>query len=101
MLGDYGLEKDKFITQKHGLFNFGAARPSGVHAPSACPDGKDGVIVIFNMNQGKATKGWNQIMTLPRRLKLDESVFTVKPPALFVVITFAKCPISVFVNTRS
>jgi beta-fructofuranosidase len=41
-----------------------------VHAPSATPDGKGGVIAIFNMNPGKPTKGWNQIMTLPRRLTL-------------------------------
>ena len=72
LLGKYDLEKDKFISEKHGLFNFGAALPSGVHAPSACPDGKGGVIVIFNMNPGKATNGWNQIMTLPRKLELNE-----------------------------
>jgi beta-fructofuranosidase len=41
-----------------------------VHAPSATPDGKGGVIVIFNMNPAKPTEGWNQIMTLPRRLTL-------------------------------
>jgi beta-fructofuranosidase len=28
------------------------------------------VIAIFNMNPGKATQGWNQLMTLPRRLTL-------------------------------
>ncbi len=44
--------------------------PSGVHAPSATPDGKGGVIIIFNMNPGRPTEGWNQIMTLPRRLTL-------------------------------
>ncbi|HRG07393.1 MAG TPA: GH32 C-terminal domain-containing protein, partial [Cyclobacteriaceae bacterium] len=33
-------------------------------------DGKGGVIVIFNMNHGKPTGEWNQIMTLPRRLTL-------------------------------
>src|SRR5207249_7788591 len=30
----------------------------------------EGVIIIFNMNQGRPTEGWNQIMTLPRRLTL-------------------------------
>jgi beta-fructofuranosidase len=29
------------------------------------------VIVIFNMNPGLPTEGWNQIMTLPRRLTLE------------------------------
>jgi beta-fructofuranosidase len=62
LLGDYDKERDNF--------NFGASKPSGVHAPTAAPDGKGGVIVIFNMNPGKRTEGWNQIMTLPRRLML-------------------------------
>jgi len=54
-----------------GSFNFGPAWPSGTHAPSATPDGKGGVIVIFNMNPGKPTAGWDQIMSLPRKLTLD------------------------------
>ena len=33
-------------------------------------DGKGGVIIIFNMNPGKPTGEWNQIMTLPRKLTL-------------------------------
>lgn len=70
LLGDYDKVRDKFVVSNHGKFNFGAATPSGVHAPSATPDGKGGVIVIFNMNHGKPTGEWNQIMTLPRRLTL-------------------------------
>ena len=69
LLGDYDEERDKFVVTSHGLFNFGPSVPSGVHAPSATPDGRD-VICIFNMNSGKPTQGWNQIMTLPRRLSL-------------------------------
>lgn len=71
LLGDYDTERDKFLVTNHGKFNFGAALPSGVHAPSATPDGKGGVIVIFNMNPGKPTGEWNQIMTLPRLLTLS------------------------------
>lgn len=70
LLGDYDKDRDKFITISHGKFNFGAVSPSGIHAPSATPDGKGGVIIIFNMNAGKPNKGWNQIMSLPRRLTL-------------------------------
>lgn len=70
LLGDYDTERDKFIVTNHGKFNFGPAVPSGVHAPSATPDGKGGAIIIFNMNPGKPTGEWNQIMTLPRRLTL-------------------------------
>ncbi len=70
LLGDYDKVRDKFVVSNHGKFNFGASSPSGVHAPSATPDGKGGVIIIFNMNPGKPTGEWNQIMTLPRKLSL-------------------------------
>ncbi len=70
LLGDYDTDRQKFVVAAAGDFNFGPAAPCGVHAPSATPDGKGGVIVIFNMNPGKPTEGWNQIMTLPRRLTL-------------------------------
>ena len=96
-LGDYDRERDKFVVDAHGLCNFGAAFPGGVHAPTAAPDG-DGVVVMFNMNPGKPTyrmndylggffgepganggggddnsqyaREWDQILTLPRRLSL-------------------------------
>lgn len=70
LLGDYDKERDKLVVTSHGKFNFGAVGPGGVHAPSATPDGKGGVIVLFNINTGKPTQGWNQIMSLPRRLTL-------------------------------
>lgn len=70
LLGDYDTQRDKFVVTDGGDFNFGNWGPCGVHAPSAAPDGKGGVIAIFNMNPGKPTQGWNQIMTLPRRLTL-------------------------------
>jgi beta-fructofuranosidase len=80
LLGDYDLGRDKFSVVTGGLFNFGASTPSGVHAPSATPDGLGGVVAIFNMNPGMETKGWNQIMTLPRLLTLEnDSVLKIQP----------------------
>ncbi|HEX8040770.1 MAG TPA: glycoside hydrolase family 32 protein [Chryseosolibacter sp.] len=81
LLGDYDKQRQKFIVTNHGKFNFGAAVPSGVHAPSATPDGKGGVIIIFNMNPGKPTGEWNQIMTLPRRLSLSGEDDIAQEPA--------------------
>ena len=100
-LGDHDPIREKFVVDAHGLFNFGAAFPGGVHAPTAAPDGKGGVIVLFNMNPGKPTyrmndylsgffgdrsaggaaegdppryaRDWDQILTLPRRLTLRNS----------------------------
>ena len=70
LLGDYDKAKDKFLVSSHSKFNFGAVGPAGVHAPSAAPDGKGGVIIIFNINAGKPTGEWNHIMSLPRKLTL-------------------------------
>ena len=70
LLGDYDTERQKFVVTDGGDFNFGSYGPGGVHAPSACPDGEGRIIVIFNMNPGKPTGQWNQLMTLPRRLTL-------------------------------
>jgi beta-fructofuranosidase len=80
LLGDYDTDRDKFVVTSGGRFNFGAFNPGGVHAPSATPDGEGGVLVIFNMNPAKPTQGWDQIMTLPRRLTLlDEDLLGVEP----------------------
>jgi len=73
ILGEYDKQRNKFIATDHGKFNHGPSTPSGVHAPSATPDGNGGVITIFNMNSGFPTEGWDQIMTLPQRLTLSES----------------------------
>jgi len=70
LIGDYDKVRDKFVVSAQHKFNFGAFPPGGVHAPSAAPDGQGGIIAIFNMNQAKPTTGWDQIMTLPRRLTL-------------------------------
>lgn len=70
LLGDYDTIRNKFVVTQGGKFNFGPSNPSGVHAPSATPNGKGGVIVIFNMNAGKPTGEWNMLMSLARRLTL-------------------------------
>lgn len=98
LLGNYDTDRQKFVAEDHGVFNFGATYPGGVHAPTAAPlpDGK--VAVLFNMNPAKPTVGrdkyltdflgpptdsstqdaarrvsqdWDQIMTLPRMLSLS------------------------------
>ena len=79
LLGDYDRERDKFVVTHGQKFNFGAASPSGLHAPSATPDGNGNVIVIFNMNPGKPTEGWDQIMTLPRLLSVDGDGLSMVP----------------------
>ena len=81
LLGDYDTARDKFVVTYGAKFNFGPSIPAGIHAPSATPDGEGGVIVIFNMNPAKPTRGWNQIMTLPRRLTVDGDQISQQPVA--------------------
>jgi beta-fructofuranosidase len=71
LLGDYDGERDRFVVSHGGRFTFGAWYPGGVHAPTATPDGKSGVIALFNINAAKPTSGWDQILSLPRRLSLS------------------------------
>ena len=71
MLGDFDKKRLKFKVTDGGDFNHGPSAPGGVHAPSVFPDGKGGLITIFNMNPGYPSKGWNQLMSLPRRITLE------------------------------
>ena len=73
LLGDYDEQRDKFVVSYGEKFNFGAAGPCGVHAPSASPNEDGTITVIFNMNPGLPAQGWNQVMTLPRILTLGEN----------------------------
>ena len=81
LLGDYDAQRNKFVVTNGGDFNHGPVSPSGVHAPTAAPDGQGGVIVLFNMNEAKPSPGWNQIMTLPRRLTLGADGTLRQEPA--------------------
>lgn len=71
LIGDYDRGAQKFRVTFGGNFNHGPSGPGGVHAPSATALG-DSVVTIFNMNPSKPTPGWNQIMSLPRVLDVDE-----------------------------
>lgn len=73
LLGDYDRERDKFVVKSGGRFTFGSAYFGGVHAPSAYPDGKGGVVVIFNCKGETKSRGWQSVMSLPRRLTLLDS----------------------------
>ena len=84
LLGDYDATRHRFAPLAYGRFNFGSIEPGGIHAPSATPDGSGGVYVIYNVNAGKPTEGWDHIMSLPRILTLgDDATLSIEPiPAL-------------------
>ena len=72
LLGDYDRVHHKFRPHDHGRFSFGSMKNGSIHAPSATPDGRGGIYVIYNMNRGRPTEGWSDIMSLPRILTLGE-----------------------------
>ncbi len=71
LLGDYDQPRHRFKPYAQGRFNHGTVSPGGVHAPSAAADGQGGVINILNINDGKPSEDWDQIMSLAQRLTLD------------------------------
>jgi beta-fructofuranosidase len=74
MVGDYDTKRNKFVVTNGAHFNHGPVNPGGLHAPSAFPDGEGGINCIFNMNPGIRIKDakWNQLMTMPVNLTIDE-----------------------------
>jgi len=70
LLGDYDQQAHKFTPYAKGLFNHGRVSPGGVHAPSVAADGQGGVINILNINDGRHSDNWDQIMSLAQQLTL-------------------------------
>jgi beta-fructofuranosidase len=80
LLGDYNPQSHRFKPYAHGRFNHGTVSPGGVHAPSAAADGKGGVVNILNINDGKSSDDWDQIMSLTQRLTLGpDSQLRIEP----------------------
>jgi beta-fructofuranosidase len=71
LVGDYDRQNHTFAPRRHGRFNHGNVSPGGVHAPSSRADGTGGVINIMNINDGKPSDEWDQIMSVAQRLTLD------------------------------
>ncbi len=74
IVGDYDRKRHKFIDTDGGALTFSPVRNGGLHAPSAFvnPNGDGSVIAIWNVNQAKETEGFNQCMSLPRKLTWNE-----------------------------
>ena len=71
IIGEYDTDRQRFIAETHGTLNSGAVGNGTIHAPSAFPDGNGGINAVYNVNAGKPTRGWNQIMSLPRKYTLS------------------------------
>jgi beta-fructofuranosidase len=82
-VGDYDRVTHRFTPTSHGRMNFGPLAVGSLHAPSAMVDDQGRFIAIFSVKEGKTHQGWNDVMTLPRHLELneDETLRIVPVPA--------------------
>ena len=55
----------------HGRMSYGPISIGSLHAPSATIDDSGRYLAIFNVKEGKAEQGWNDVMTLPRLFSLN------------------------------
>jgi beta-fructofuranosidase len=69
-LGEYNARNHRFKPYAQGRFNHGTVSPGGVHAPSVAADSRGGAINILNINDGKPSEDWDQIMCVAQRLNL-------------------------------
>ncbi|MEX2186982.1 MAG: GH32 C-terminal domain-containing protein [Pirellulales bacterium] len=72
LLGDYDAQRHRYRPYAQGRFNHGLVSPGGVHAPCAAMDGKGNVVNILNINDGKFSPDWDQILSLAQRLSLGK-----------------------------
>lgn len=87
LLGDYDRERFTFVPYEIGRFNHGRVSPGGVHAPSACSDGKGGVVNIMNINDGESSKEWDQIMSIAQQLTLGpDNKLRIEPVAALATL---------------
>ena len=81
-VGHYDRAAHRLIPDYHGRMNYGPISKGSLHAPSATvtPDGR--FLAIFNVKEGKEPAGWHDVMSLPRRLSLDEDcALRIEPAA--------------------
>ncbi|MBM4088031.1 MAG: glycoside hydrolase family 32 protein [Planctomycetes bacterium] len=91
LLGDYDAPRHRFRPYARGRFNHGLVSPGGVHAPCAATDGKGGVVNILNINDGKPSPDWDQILSLPQRLSLGpDSQLRISPVASIATLRGAR-----------
>jgi len=72
LVGDYDTDRDRFVVTGGGAVNTGGVNKGAFHAPSAFPDGKGGVYVIYNTFAYPATPDVNiDCMTMTYRQTID------------------------------
>lgn len=73
LIGRYDREAHRLLGLNGGSFNtpwINSSQLGGVHAPSAAPDGRGGLVTVFNLVEAFDGSSCRQIVSLPRRMTL-------------------------------
>jgi beta-fructofuranosidase len=83
-VGDYDTDTHRFSPDYHGRMNYGPLSVGNLHAPSATIDDSGRCLSIFNVKEARETRGWDNVMTVPRVLSLadDNSLLIAPVPEL-------------------
>jgi beta-fructofuranosidase len=83
-VGDYDDDTHRFSPDYHGRMNYGPLSVGSLHAPSATIDDSGRYLSIFNVKESRETRGWDNVMTVPRVLSLadDDSLLITPVPEL-------------------
>ena len=77
--GTFNREQGRFTIEDHGRMNYGPVNRGSLHAPSAFVNPKGRLIGIWNVQENRSQKGWNEIMSLPRELSLNGKGGLINP----------------------
>jgi len=78
-LGTFDRQHARFTIEDHGRMNYGPVKRGSLHAPSAFIDPKGRLIGIWNVLDNRPQKGWNELMSLPRNLSLNDTGSLINP----------------------
>ena len=76
-IGTFDREQGRFTIENHGRMNYGPVLLGSLHAPSAFVDPDGRAIGIWNILENRTP--WTEIMSLPRRLSLNDSGAFLNP----------------------
>ena len=82
-LGTYDREQHRFTIENHGRMTYGRNGSVGefgsLHAPSAFIGPQGRCLGIWNIRENRPQEGWRQIISLPRKLSVNEKGSSVNP----------------------
>ena len=80
VIGTYDTERQRLVAERSGSLSTGAVGGGSIHAPSAFPLTDGSLACIYNVNSGKPTGEWDQVMSVPRRYSLTtDHELTIEP----------------------